>query len=103
MLVVVFNHLGEGGKAAIMIETAFAVREQSTQRRSAIALFAGTPLGLEIVHSDFFRRVQVPSGLSKQGRHMAGGAFCLGGEELLALTGRGMIKRGVRRLGRRQR
>jgi hypothetical protein len=70
VLVVVVNHVRERGKASIMVEAAAHVREEATQWRSAVLLFARTAVRLKIVDSDFLCAVQVPSRFSEQRRNV---------------------------------
>ena len=65
MAVVVLDYIRESGEAAIVVKAALAVREKTAERCGAIALFTGTAFSLEIIHSDFLRRVQVPSWFCK--------------------------------------
>ena len=69
-MVVVIHHRTQCGKTPLVIEAAFLMREQPSQRRRPVEV-SGRPVRLEIVNVYFFRRVNVESGLGEQRRNVA--------------------------------
>src|SRR6185312_14234995 len=59
---VVIDDVGEGGEAAIVIETARRMRPQPFERRGAVALIGGT-IGLVVVDADLGAGMHVPARL----------------------------------------
>src|SRR5213082_1754188 len=63
--VVVIDDFVQRGEAAVVIKTAFEMREEVANRRSAIALIQRA-VGLKIVDADFRGSMQIPAGIGPE-------------------------------------
>src|SRR5690349_6989416 len=72
--VVVVDNIQQGGKAAVVIETAFGMCPQAVQRSGAITVIRRAA-GLKIVNADIGGQMHVPSRLSHQRLDMATAAL----------------------------
>jgi hypothetical protein len=79
----VVDDCAERRETSVVIEAALLMREESAQRRRAIAVI-GRPVRLEAVNADLLRRVQVPSRFSPQRLGVAVAAFGFSIEEIVA-------------------
>src|SRR3954449_4400440 len=91
-----------GLESTVVIEAALQPREQSTERRRAIALVRRA-LRLEVVDANLGRLVEVPARLGEQRLDVAARASRAAGEDLLACFGRAWIKAAGRRTRRIER
>src|SRR6266536_1304189 len=85
-VVVVVDHVGEGGEAPVVEEPALLVCPQALERRGAVAV-VGRPVGLEAVDPALRGPVQVPAWLGEQRRDVAARALRLAVEQELAAGG----------------
>jgi hypothetical protein len=92
----VIHHISQRREPAVVIEPSLLVREQTSERGSAVSLGRGT-VSLKVVDTYISGRVRVPAGFRVQGRHLAAGALRLPAEEGSALDDGG-VERSDRRL-----
>src|SRR5882724_5075313 len=96
MVVVVIDHLAQGGEAAVVVEAALGVGPEPLQGGGAVVIVGGAA-GLEVVDPDLLGGVQVPPGLGVERGHVAVGAAGLAENLLAALSGGGIEAAGGRR------
>ena len=77
------DYIVEGTEAAVVIEAALLMGEQSGERCGSIDL-VGRAVGLEAVDAYVGGRVRIPAGLGIQRRDVAAGALGFAVEERLA-------------------
>src|SRR5215217_1850055 len=78
--VVVVDDGAQSGIAAVVVEAALRLRDDSPQRRRSVAERRGA-IRLEVVDADLFGGVEVPAGVAEGRRHVAIGAASLAIEE----------------------
>src|SRR5687768_3480840 len=78
-------------KTAVMVKATLHVREESAQRRSSVRVIRRTTR-VEIVNTDLFSLVCVPTWLSKERRHVTLRAVCLAVEDHFSTRSRCAIE-----------